>query len=461
MPEQIDGLPLEAIRTRARIHTASSGAARSNLYIRDAVYRGGEVLQPGRADTVIPRDSVIVFADDEPLRNWGHPCRYLLHDPETGVLTEEIDALLPPSMDFGNDFVSFHTPTAFGSSRQLNWPIVHLPPWIFWPERVSRWHVILYSGASMNRHLNDLEFLYRTLIHNYGVPASNITVLQYDGTLCYNDGNWARHQGSIGNWPGDNTPYQIQIDGAGTRENLLNAIAAIGAELGPHDNLLIHTNNHGNTVNGTSTIISYSGADTTPDDISTAVAGLPKFSCFMVMMEQCYSGGFIQPIINASPAACTSVATAVDANHTSAGGPDYDPFALDWIEAMAGTTPDGTALSPPVATGPPTAQQAFDFALDTDTEYGDDPQFQAISGGENCTLAESVYWIPIPILWRYLLPWQILPDPPPDNPEDISELASQVSALVAAGQLSRPLVEVSTASTIGIVEAIRTLLPSQ
>ena len=123
--------------------------------------------------------------------------------------------------------------------------------------------------------------------------------------------------------------------------------------------------------------------------------------------------------------------------------------------------PVATGGDKAVPSGPPTAQQAFNYALDTDTEYGDDPQFQAVSGGQNCTLAETVYWIPIPILWRYLFPWQILPDPPPDNPEDISELASQVSALVAAGQLSRPLVEVSTASTIGIVEAIRTLLPSQ
>ena len=256
----------------------------------------------------------------------------------------------------------------------------------------------------MNRHLNDLEFLYRTLINNYGVPVSNITVLQYDGTLCYNDADWTRHQGSIGNWPGDNTPYQIKIDGAGTRENLLNAIAAVTVKLGPNDNLLIHTNNHGNTVAGTSTIISYSGEDTTPDDFSTAVGGLPKFSCFMVMMEQCYSGGFIQPIVNASPAACTSVATAVDANHESAGGADYDPFALDWIQAMAGTTPDGTALSPPVASGPPTAQQAFNYALETDIEYGDDPQFQASGGGENCTLAETVRWEPIPLIWKVPVP---------------------------------------------------------
>ena len=41
MPEEIKGLPLDIVRTRARIHTASSGAAMSNLYVRDVVYREG------------------------------------------------------------------------------------------------------------------------------------------------------------------------------------------------------------------------------------------------------------------------------------------------------------------------------------------------------------------------------------------------------------------------------------
>ncbi|HLN17035.1 MAG TPA: hypothetical protein VK277_09835 [Acidimicrobiales bacterium] len=452
MPDRVEGLPLQVIRNLARIHLASGGQSDSNLYVSDAVYRRGEVLLPGRGDIVVPRDSVIVFADDEPLQNWGHECRYLLHDPESGELTGEIDALLPPTLDFGRDFVPFHVPTAFGPPEPLRWPIVYLPEWLFFPEWTSHWYVILYSGASMNRHLNDMEFLYRTLVNTYGVPAENITVLNFDGSLTYNDADWTPHQGSIGNWPGDNTPYQIQIDGPGTRDALVNAIAEVGTKLGPDDNLLLHTNNHGNTVSGVSTIISYSGADTTPDDVSNAVGGLPKFSCFMVMMEQCYSGGFIQPIIDASPASCTSVATAVDANHTSAGGPEFDPFALDWIEAMAGTNPDGTTLSPAAANGPPTAQEAFDYALATDTEYGDDPQFESSGGGENCTLARSVVWIPIPPLWRFLFPWQILPDP---SPERISELSAEVTALVASGELTQPLAEIFQSTRVEVTNAVR------
>ena len=88
----------------------------------------------------------------------------------------------------------------------------------------------------------------------------------------------------------------------------------------------------------------------------------------------------------------------------------------------------------------------------TDTGYGDDPQFQAIGGGESCTLAKTVDWVQIPIAWRYLFPWEILPDP---SPENVARLASEVSALVAGGELSRPLVEVLEASTFRVAEAIR------
>jgi hypothetical protein len=436
MPERRDGLPLNIIQSRARTYIASRGEDGTNLYVNDSVYRAGEIIQPGRADIVIPRDCVMVFADDEPLKNWGHRCRYLLHDPQDGSLIAEIQALLPPAMNFGEQFTAFHTPIAFNPAGGVNWPVVTLPPWLF-PEQTRQWHAILYSGASMNRHLNDLEFLYRTLVNLYGFRPENITVLNYDGTLWYNGPDWTRAPGPIGNWPGDNTPYQIQIDGAGTRANLLAAIASVGANLGEQDKLLIHTNNHGNTVNGVSTIISYSGDDTTEQDIANSIAALPKFATLMVMMEQCYSGGFIEPIMNASTAGCTSVATAVDAATESAGGPEFDPFALDWIQAMAGTTPDGTALNPPASTGAVTAEDAFDWALMTDLGTGDDPQFAANAPcGADATLWAGRLFIPIPLPWRYLFPWEIIPDP---GPEQIRQLSTEIQARLRSGALPAEL----------------------
>jgi hypothetical protein len=437
MPERAEGLPLDIIRSRARIYVAARGEVGTNLYIHDAIYREGEVIQPERVDAVIPRDSVIVFADDAPLKNWGHACRYLLHDPESGELTGVIQALLPPTLDFGEQFVAFHTPVRHPPPSVIEqWPILTLPEWVFF-DSADRWHAILYAGASMNRHVNDIEFLYRTLVHTYLVPRENITVLSYDGTLAYNNANWERYTGVIEPWPGNNTPYQITIDGPGTRAELLAAIAAAGERLGPNDNLLLHTNNHGNRVADTaSTIISYEAPDITERDLEDAVAALPAFNCLMVMMEQCYSGGFIQPIMNASPARCTSVAAAVDATTSSDGGPYFDPFALAWINAIAGAYPDGSALSPSPSTNPRgvvTAQDAFDYALKTDTGPDDDPQFQSNACGATTTLASDRPFIPIPIPWRYPLPWDILPDP---SPEQIAELVLALAPELESGRLA-------------------------
>jgi len=438
MPDRAQKLPLDVIRSQARIHTAGRGDVATNLYLHDAVYHAGEVIQPKREHIVVPRNSVIVFADDEPLKNWGHRCRYLLHDPKTGALTGEIRALLPPTLDFGEHFVPFHTPVVSSSHAAERWPVVALPWWIF-PDPARRWHAILYSGASMNRHVNDVEFLYRTLVNVYRIPKSHITVLSYDGTLAYNDASWQRYTGAIGDWPGDDTPYQMKIDGAGTRAELLAAIAAVGEQLGPNDNLLLHTNNHGGTMNGVSTIISYSGDDTTESDIKDAITALPAFGSLMVMMEQCFAGGFIDPIIDASPAQCTSVATAVDANTSSDGGAEFDPFALAWINAMAGGYADGSALSPEPAKdaeGFVSAQSAFDYAKATDTGPDDDPQFSADACGGGTTLGSHRPYIHIPVQWRYLFPWQVIPDP---GPEQIAQLAARVQTELRTGRLAKPL----------------------
>jgi hypothetical protein len=438
MPESSENLPLDVIRSQARVRVAAAGDHATNLYLRSEVYRAGEVIQPGRADIVVPRDSVMVFADDEPSKNWGHRCRYLLHDPKTGDLTEEIPALLPPTLDFGAHFVPFHTPASVAAVSAERWPIVAFPPWLF-DDPARRWYAILYSGASMNRHVNDIEFLYRVLVNVYRIPKSHITVLSYDGTLAYNDANWQRYTGTIGNWPGNGTAYQMKINGAGRRSDLLDAIAAVGERLGPNDNLLLHTNNHGNTVNGGSTIISYDGDDTTESDLANAVGALPAFGSLMVMMEQCFSGGFIDPIIDNSPAACTSVATAVDANTSSDGGADFDPFALAWINAMNGSHTDGSALSPAPAKnadGFVTARNAFDYAKLTDTGPDDNPQFSADSCGAAATLGSKRPFIEIPVAWRYLFPWQIIPDP---GPEQIAGLAARVEAGIRNGRIAKPL----------------------
>ena len=309
-----------------------------------------------------------------------------MHDPSTGELTGEIPAILPPTLDFTSTFQPFHVASSFAQSA-ITYPVLTLPPWIYL-DSSPRWHAILYSGASMNRHVNDIEFLYRTLVNSYAIPAANITVLNYDGTLDYNDAYWMRVTPPVGNWPGDNTPYQMKVKGSGTKQALLDAIAAVGKKLGPNDNLLIHTNNHGNRVNDVSTIISYSGDDTTPTDLANAIQALPKFSSLMVMMEQCYSGAFVQPILDVSsgflyqrrdgcgrdPHLCgrrriRSLRARLDLRH----GACESRWLFAWVQSRFER--QRRRIGP---------RRAFDYALATDLGVGDTPQYgeNSFCGGE-------------------------------------------------------------------------------
>lgn len=406
MPYESSIIPVQAIQYQARVHTATNGRYGSNLYLHRAIYRAGEVIQPLRAKIVVPRDSVIVFSDDEPLKNWGHKCRYLMHDPSSGIVTDDIPSNLPPNLNLTGTFHPFHLPTAFARTEGQRLELPHLPPRTFL-NGASDWYAILYSGASMNRHLNDLEFLYRTLVNVYAFLPGNIVVLNFDGTLSYNDQNWQPVAGPIGNWPGDNSPYQIQIDGSGTKAELLSAIAGIGTKMGSNGKLLLHTNNHGDRTNGTSTIVSYQGDDTAPSDLASALSALPQFDSLLVMMEQCYSGGFIDSIISASTANRTSVATAVDAVTSSDGGDTFDPFALAWISGMAGINPDGSSLaaSPVSSSGCVSAGAAFQYAKANDTGTADNPQFQQnnSSAGAVC-LNDNRVPVQVPQNFRFLPP---------------------------------------------------------
>ena len=105
------------------------------------------------------------------------------------------------------------------------------------PPRSNR-YAIMFSGMSGKQPLNDMEFLYRTLVDIYGFEPSNIYVLHYDGTL----NSW---DGVPTAWPGDGTPYHIQISGEGTRAAFEAVVDGLKKKLKRDDFLLIHTNQCG------------------------------------------------------------------------------------------------------------------------------------------------------------------------------------------------------------------------
>lgn len=332
---------LDNIRQHAVRQLSYERQEKTNLYLDEHIYAAGEVIGPHVQKITADRPVFLVFADDDPHANFSHACRYILYEAKTGGFHRELPACLPPfDATKLSTLKAFHEPVRF-IEQAVHYP---LKPYLRTPIIIPDGdrYAILFSGMTNKRHLNDLEFLYRTLIDVYGFKKDHIFALTYDGTLNTQDG--------VQNaWP-DGTPYRIQINGAGTRKAFEDVFDDLKGKLKSRDELLIHTNNHGgwDNVPGSAYLYAYpSWSSYYNADFSSKLGTLPKYSKLIVMMEQCHSGGFNASVLAKSTAAATSIASAAIESQNSyitADG-NWDPFARDWIATQAGCTPFGGALA--------------------------------------------------------------------------------------------------------------------
>lgn len=288
---------------------------------------------PKTANSPSAIPQVLVLVDKEPECNWAHKCEYKMFNGNTGEYIETIQALLPPASFILNyeDYEPVGTlvkPKPISEGNITLKPIPGLDK--LFNSVNGKKYAVLFSGMSNNRHLNDLEYLYRVLIDIYNFDPQNITVLNYDGTL-----NYSGSPKPIKKWPGDNTDYRIRINGAGTRDSLINAINNYKNRITADDLLFIHTNNHGGGPDPC-TICCYPDWDSLTDvEFGEKLAAFPQFDTLVVMMEQCHSGGFSDKTIQNSKASKTVFSAACLPDRSSMGGSDFDPYAYNWIKKVS------------------------------------------------------------------------------------------------------------------------------
>jgi hypothetical protein len=433
---------MEEVRADALNRQAWNRSRATNLYVDTATVNGDQVINAGHQTIEVKRDSIVVFADDAPLYNWSHPCRYLMYDARNGDMYREVHATFPPYLaDAPSSFKAFNRPVTFPVPDMFR---------VAWPERRDlskrlgkltlyrrgKRYAVLFSGASNNRHVNDLEFLYRTLIGVYGFDPDNIYTLNYDGTVAYSGGPQPPST-----WPGDGTPYEMVVKGQGTKSDLAATFDDLKSRLRSEDLLLVHTNNHGGH-NGESYLCMHSGPSYGASDFADKLSELPRIAHLMIMMEQCHSGGFLDPVLAASPADETSICAACEEMRSSIGGAEFDPFARDWIGAMAGAGAYGAPLpsNPDVnADGVTGSTEAFDFAESVAHSY-DTPVYAETPSGSGMDM--HLGW-PSPIMvldWirRYLEIYELgkvrpipIPGPLPDPDPIFREITERLHTVRA------------------------------
>ena len=463
MPDKISENILRTVESHAFERLSFAQRETTNLYIDTHVYRRGELIGPEFQKIAALQSSILVFADDEPRANFGHPCRYLLYESETGNFLQERPARFPPVADArqAKTLKTFHEPVRLVENPNLFKP--YLPAWrcpIIVP-RGTR-YAILFSGMSNKRHLNDMEFLYRTLVDIYGFNPAHIYVLNYDGSLNTQDGVQTI-------WPGDGTAYRIPVTGAGNRAGFEAAVNDLKGKMSRQDTLLIHCNNHGDSdtpdggitfVPNTAYLCTYpSWGRYYHTDFSNKLAELPKFWQLIVMLEQCHSGGFNASILAKSPADATSVASAATEfqnSYVTADG-NWDPFARDWIAAQSGQTPFGGALlyNPDTdGDGMIQAEEAFQYAYNV-RDLRDTPNFsESSAAGGDIALGQQylVWWWWCRIWYEELEPYRIKL-PPPEYYRRLNKIRPELARMTAGlDKTSDALLKETQASVKALVK---------
>lgn len=384
MPDIISKIKKDAEKREV---TNDRGPFSPIMYVDHDTFKKGDQLDLITNKIKFKKKSHIVFVDEQPGTNWSHKCHYLVYDATTGAFIERVDAEFPPTMTRKSNkpmelFRSNATIGGFKRKKKLTIPLE--------PAKLSSWrkfdklplaykvtgkrYCIMYSGHSNCRHVNDMEFLFRTLVDVYGYDPADIYICNYDGTINWNAEAW--EPAAPCNYPVDGTPFRMHVNAEGNRTGFQDVISELAPKITKYDCVLLHTNNHGGWNNATNEgFMSGWGGAYYANDFANDLAQLPNFRTLLAFMEPCHAGAFNQPIMNNSPASRTVVQAAVPWDENSAGGWFFDPWAEMWISAMAGVRGDGSAL----ATSPDdnldnkiSAFEAFDYAIAIDNPVMDE-----------------------------------------------------------------------------------------
>src|ERR1700751_818014 len=80
------------------------------LSISSQVFPEGHTFNLVETKMVIRQRAALVFLDQMPQANWGHPCSYRFYDPSSGKLLYQEDAIFPPDLAGETQLEIFHAP---------------------------------------------------------------------------------------------------------------------------------------------------------------------------------------------------------------------------------------------------------------------------------------------------------------------------------------------------------------
>lgn len=292
--------------------------------------------------TVVPYDSWIVMIDSDPLAEGGQKWIYIYVDAYTGKTGNHSKEWgLPISIDF--ECAKNTLKRANGASMS------HFPkgyPQTKATDAISNnWAVIISGGANLEsnyeRYWNNCSAMYKCLRNVYNYRKDHIFVLMSDGTSPALD----RHNliddtytSSPLDLDGDGTE---DIDFSATRSNISAIFNYLRDNVAADEQVVIFVTDHGALVDGVSYIWLWNNNLMSAYEFADEVRKINLLSRKHLVLGQCHSGGFIDPL--SSVCSNISITASVAVNESAYATEDYkySRFLYHWISAAAEQTPEG------------------------------------------------------------------------------------------------------------------------
>lgn len=328
-----------------------------SIWVSNTYYMGNESIELPTGDKIkvpLPLSMYwVVFVDLYPMANWGHPCDYLFIDAYTKRITKVSKDIFPLNQ------TSLFT--------QLRWDNKQAAMGIIMPEVRScdarrkiatsrddtiyhspqqgnqKWAAIISGGLNINnnfvRYWNDCSAMYQTLINN-GFDPKHILVAISDGLddnpdMICNNGMYA------------NSPWDLDGNGTmdvnypATRSGVFQMFSTLQDSITDEDELFVFTTDHGGHYENNSYLWLWDAEALYDDEFASLLDGL-HVARINVLMEQCYSGGFIDDVeqSNLDSIVITTACSPEQQSWSTANG-NYDMFVYWWCTAVNGISPDG------------------------------------------------------------------------------------------------------------------------
>lgn len=292
-----------------------------------------------------------IFVDAEPLLGWAHDC-YILTIPKS--IAGSLSQITPDSQ-----YMNFPPATRMEPLAVVNRykDQTYDRPQVQKSNRVTisgnsnlrTYAVIINGGGNMELNSpgfwNDCAFIFQTLKYTYGVPQRNIRVLMADGTDPEID---MRKNGEY-------ISQDLDLDGDGlddiqyaaTKKNVFNVLEELAHTMNQDDHLLLFVTDHGGIEDGSPAFAlwndgSYFGGSIKDYELAQHLRPLTDNGITVnVVMGQCYSGGFVEPLAEIG---CI-VTTSCDKGQKAAGGNSGNPFLMDWTSTINGMNPNGKIVN--------------------------------------------------------------------------------------------------------------------